>query len=251
MIFMKTMDLQLKDKIALVFGGTSGLGLAVARGLKQEGATVVVSSRKLESIQAAIATAKLDGGISGDLSLPGEAKRVTLECLERFGRIDILVTNTGGPQKGRFLDISETQWRNDFQSLWMSVVESLHIVLPEMQKNAYGRILGITSLAGKEPLANLTTSNGLRAGLAGLFKSIANEYAAHGVTLNLLLPGYTDTERLRELALSEEKIKNLVPMGRLGNPNELAAMACFLASPQASYITGQSIAVDGGVLRGH
>ena len=120
-----------------------------------------------------------------------------------------------------------------------------------MKKNNYGRIILVTSLAAKEPLSGLTTSNGFRAGLAGLAKSIANEVAANGITLNLLLPGYTATDRLKELNLSDEKIRQLVPAGRLGEPGELADLACFLASPLAAYITGQSIAVDGGVLRSH
>jgi 3-oxoacyl-[acyl-carrier protein] reductase len=125
------------------------------------------------------------------------------------------------------------------------------LVLPEMKKQKFGRILMITSLAAKEPLPALTTSNGLRAGLAGLAKSIANEVAADGITLNLLLPGYTNTDRLKELNLSDERVKQIVPAGRLGEPRELADLACFLASPRAGYITGQSIAVDGGALKGH
>jgi 3-oxoacyl-[acyl-carrier protein] reductase len=120
-----------------------------------------------------------------------------------------------------------------------------------MKENNFGRILLVTSLAAKEPLSGLTTSNGLRAGLPGLCKSIANEYSAFGITLNLLLPGYTNTDRLKNLKLSEDKIKQLVPAGRLGEPQELADLAAFLASPRAGYITGQSIVIDGGALKGH
>ena len=131
------------------------------------------------------------------------------------------------------------------------MVESWNAALPKMKENKYGRLLLVTSIAAKEPLAGLTTSNGLRAGLSGLAKSVSDEYAAYGITANLLLPGYTATDRLKNLNLSEDKIKEMVPAGRLGEPKELADMAAFLAGETGSYITGQSIAIDGGVLRGH
>jgi 3-oxoacyl-[acyl-carrier protein] reductase len=171
--------------------------------------------------------------------------------IEENKTIDILVTNTGGPQKGNFLEVSTEQWKNDYQALWLSVVDSLKVAIPKMTENKYGRVLMITSIAAKEPLAGLTTSNGLRAGLEGLARSMANEFSGDGVTFNLILPGYTNTDRIKALSLSEEKIKQMVPAGRLGEPEELAALACFLASPLAGYITGQSIAIDGGVLKSH
>ena len=185
-----------------------------------------------------------------DLTKPGAAKDLVEKAIQTLGGLDILVTNTGGPQKNNFQDVSSEQWATDFQSLWMSVVESLNAALPGMKKQKYGRILMITSLAAKEPIAGLTTSNGFRAGLAGLAKSIVNEVASEGITINLLLPGYTATDRLKDLKLTEEKIRQLVPAGRLGDPRELADLACFLSSPKAGYITGQSIVIDGGALRG-
>jgi 3-oxoacyl-[acyl-carrier protein] reductase len=245
------MDLQLKNKKVLVMGASTGIGRAVAEVLIQEGAEVAICSRSLEKLEK---TAKEIGAphfLACDLSKAGEAKRVTEEALKKMGGLDILVTNTGGPNKGNFADVSDSQWQDDFQSLWMSVVESCKVALPEMKKNNYGRILLVTSLAAKEPLNGLTTSNGLRAGLAGLSKSIANEYAAFGVTVNLLLPGYTATDRLKELKLTDERIKQMVPAGRLGDPRELADLAAFLASPKAGYITGQSFLIDGGVTRGY
>lgn len=245
------MDLQLKGKKALVLGSSTGLGRAVAESLVREGAQVALSSRSDERLQKAVKEVGAEFGIASDLTQKGAAKALVQKVLEKWGHIDIIVTNTGGPKKGNFLEVNEAQWEEDFQSLWMSVVESLHIALPSMKKQKYGRILLITSLAAKEPLAGLTTSNGLRAGLAGLAKSIANEVAADGITLNLLLPGYTATDRLKDLNLSDKKVKQMVPAGRLGDPSELADLACFLASPKAGYITGQSIVIDGGVTRSH
>lgn len=245
------MDLGLNGKKALVMGSSAGLGRAVAESLLREGAKVVLCARDNERLQKAVKETGAAAGFACDLTAPGAAKEVVLQAMKTLGGLDIVVTNTGGPKKGAFLEVSDRQWHEDFQSLWMSVVESLHAVLPEMRKNRYGRILMITSLAAKEPLSGLTTSNGLRAGLAGLAKSIANEVAADGITLNLLLPGYTATDRMKELNLSEEKVKQMIPAGRLGRPEELADLATFLASPKAAYITGQSIAIDGGALRGH
>lgn len=232
-------------------GSSSGLGRAVAESLIAEGAQVVLCSRNDQSLQKTVKEIGAYAGFPCDLSVSGAARELTQKVMQKLGGLDILVTNTGGPKKGGFLEVSEAQWKEDYQSLWLSVIESLHVVLPEMKKQKYGRILMITSIAAKEPLPNLTTSNGLRPGLAGLAKSIANEVASDGITLNLLLPGYTATDRLKELNLTEERIRQMVPAGRLGDPRELADLATFLASPRAAYITGQSIAVDGGSLKSH
>lgn len=245
------MDLQLIGKKALVFGSSTGIGRAIAESLIQEKAKVFINSRDNSRLQNSIKEMGAKGGVVADLTRVHEAKQATNHAINDLDGIDILVMNTGGPAKGNFADISDEQWHLDFQSLWMSFVEATKEALPVMRKQKYGRILLVTSLAAKEPLSGLTTSNGLRAGLAGLCKSLANEVAADGVTVNLLLPGYTNTDRLRDLKLSEEKVRQMVPAGRLGEPKELADLACFLASPLAGYITGQSIAVDGGVLRGH
>lgn len=245
------MDLQLKDKKALIFGSTGGIGRSIAESLLREGAEVYINGRTEEKCQKICEEIGAHGFYAGDLSQEKVAKTVTEKFIQDQGRLDILVTNTGGPKKGDFLDVSLEQWNTDFQSLWLSVVESLHVALPKMAENNFGRVLLVTSLAAKEPLAGLTTSNGLRAGLAGLVRSISNEFASKGITLNLILPGYTNTERLQALNLSESKIKEMVPAGRLGEPEELADLAAFLASPKAGYITAQSIAIDGGVLRSH
>ena len=225
----------------------AGIGRSVAEALIAEKAVVYLNSRSEERLQQSIKELGAEGGVVADLTRPHEAKQATNQAINKMDGLDILVMNTGGPGKGGFMDITNEQWHLDFQNLWMSFVEAVKEALPGMKKQKYGRILLVTSLAAKEPISGLTTSNGLRAGLAGLCKSLANEVAADGVTVNLLLPGYTNTDRLKDLKLSEEKIRQMVPAGRLGDPQELANLAAFLASPLAGYITGQSIAVDGGI----
>lgn len=245
------MELGLKGKKALVMGASQGIGKAVAESLIKEGVRVIINSRTEDKLSKTCEEIGAEGYISGDLTLSGEGKRITEEAISKLSGIDILVSNTGGPAKGLFSEVSTEQWQTDFQSLWMSVVESWNSALPEMKRQNYGRLILVTSIAAKEPLSGLTTSNGLRAGLNGLAKSVSDEYAKYGITANLLLPGYTATDRLKNLNLSEEKIKEMVPAGRLGEPRELANLATFLSGETGSYITGQSFAVDGGVLRGH
>ena len=161
------MDLQLKGKKALVMGSSTGLGRAVAESLIAEGVQVILCSRSDDKLQKAVQETGARAGIAADLTKPGAAKNLIEKSIQLLGGLDILVTNTGGPLKNNFQDVSQEQWHTDFQSLWMSVVESLNAVLPSMKKQKFGRILMITSLAAKEPLAGLTTSNGFRAGLAG------------------------------------------------------------------------------------
>ena len=251
------MEFGLKNKKALVFGSSGGIGKAVAESLLKESVHVVVSSRNSDRVQSTVGEfqrafdTKHVFGVTADLSQKNEASRAVTESMKKLSGLDILIVNTGGPAKGSFEDISTEQWLFDYQNLWISFVDAVKACLPEMKKNNYGRILLVTSLAAKEPLKNLTTSNGLRAGLSGLCKSLANEVAPFGITVNVLLPGYTNTDRLKELKLTEEAVKGLVPMGRLGKPEELADLVTFLASDRAGYITGQCIAVDGGALRGY
>ena len=197
------MDLQLKDKKALVFGSSTGIGRAIAESLISEQVQVIVNSRDADRLGQSVSELKARGGVIADLSEDTQAQRAVTEAILKLNGLDILVMNTGGPKKGSFSEISADQWHYDFQNLWMSFVESVKAALPSMKKQRYGRIILVTSLAAKEPLPNLTTSNGLRAGLAGLCKSLANEVAGDGITVNLLLPGYTDTDRLKELKLSE------------------------------------------------
>lgn len=244
------MDLKIRGKKALVMGASMGLGRGVAEALVKEGAQVAICARTpatLEKTQKEIGAAL---AVPADLSKKGACRDVVRRLLDQWGGLDILVINTGGPAKGPFESITDEQWQEGFQSLWMSTVDSIKAVLPSMRKQKWGRILTITSLAAREPIKDLTVSNGLRSGLHGLIKSIANEVAGDGVTVNAILPGYTDTERLRELGVSTDKITAQIPAGRLASTQEFGAYAAFMASEQAAYITGQALLIDGGFNRG-
>lgn len=231
-------------------GASMGLGRAIAHALSKEGAEVAICARGEEKLKKAAADIGARLAVPIDLSAPGAGRKLVEEVTAKLGGVDILVTNTGGPPAGKFIDITPEQWSTGFQGLWMSAVDAMRAALPGMQSRKWGRILLVTSIAAKEPLGGLTVSNGLRAGLLGLTKSISHEIAADGVTINALLPGYTKTERLEELGVSDEKIIAQVPARRLGRPDELAALTAFLASEHAGYITGQAISVDGGYLKG-
>jgi 3-oxoacyl-[acyl-carrier protein] reductase len=244
------MDLGIKGKRAFVMGSSGGLGFAIAQALSREGARVAICARTEPALRQA--AEKIPGSLAftGDVSRSGETARMIESVNQQWGGVDILVTNSGGPPKGGFAEITPTQWQESFQNLWMSTVEGIQTVLPLMKKEKWGRILMVTSVAAKEPMDGLTISNGLRAGLLGLARSLSNEVAAEGITINVLLPGYTRTERLKSLGVNEEKISSVIPARRLGEPEEFAELAAFLASKSASYITGQAVACDGGYLKG-
>jgi 3-oxoacyl-[acyl-carrier protein] reductase len=244
------MNFGINGKRALVQGASGGLGFAIARTLIAEGVKVAICARPGERLEQARQALKAEAAIGADLSKSGESARVVREAQAALGGLDILIVNTGGPPKVDFLQASDAQWQDGVESLWMGAVGAMREALPSMMERKWGRILLVTSAAAKEPMPGLTISNGLRAGLLGLTKSISNEVAHAGVTINALLPGYTDTERLRELGIPAEKISAAIPARRLGRPEEFAATAVFLASQPAAYITGQAIAVDGGFLRG-
>lgn len=243
------MDLRLEGRTALVLGGSRGLGRAIAEELASEGARTVIAARdvaRVERVAAEIGCL----GLQGDLSLTGEGGRLVRDAAELLGRMpDILVTNTGGPPAGSFLGTDLDAWQTGFQSLWLSTVDSIRTVLPAMKENRWGRILAVTSVAAREPQPGLVISNGLRAGLLGMINAIAREVAAEGITVNALLPGYTNTDRIAELGVDSSSMSAEIPAARFGEPAEFAALAAFLASGRASYITGQAIAVDGGLLR--
>ena len=244
------MDLGIRGKRALVLGASSGLGKAIAETLVREGVRVAICSRDEARLQAAQKVTGAELTLAFDLSKPGQARAVVEAAVSKMGGVDILVCNTGGPPKAPFVEISAAQWSEGFQGLWMSAVDSIQAALPGMKDRKWGRILLVTSVAAKEPMNGLTISNGLRAGLLGLAKSLSVEVASAGITVNALLPGYTDTERLKELQVPIEKMTSTIPAARLGRPEEFAALTAFLASEPAAYITGQAVACDGGWLKG-
>ncbi len=260
------MDLGLKGKVALVAAGSKGLGRAVALELAAEGASVAIFARGRGAIDATVADLRAAGaraeGFEADVTRVDDLTRVVAETERTLGPVDILVTNSGGPKAGKFDTLSAADWDDAVKILLTSAVTLTRAVLPGMRQRKWGRILAVTSIAAKQPVDNLMLSNSLRAGVTGFARTLANEVAADGVTVNMLLPGYTRTERVVELAnhLSASsgapletiygKWEAEIPMRRIGEPREFAALAAFLASDRASFITGQSIAVDGGWVKG-
>jgi 3-oxoacyl-[acyl-carrier protein] reductase len=243
------MDLMIAGKRALVLGASAGLGRAVAQALVQEGVRVAIVSRDAGRIEAARAAIGAECAFALDVEAPGAGRSAVDAATRLLGGIDIVVCNTGGPPKAQFADVTLDAWQHGFQGLFLGAVETMQAVLPGMRAQKWGRILLITSVAAKEPMPALTVSNALRAGLLGLTKSLSDEVACDGVTVNALLPGYTRTSRMEQLGVTDAQIAGQVPARRMGEPQEFAALAAFLASQPAAYITGQAIACDGGWLR--
>lgn len=257
------MDLGLKGKVALVAAASKGLGRAVAEEFAAEGASLALCARGEEDLRKACdeissATGARVVGVAADVSKTEDAVRLVNRTLDEFGRIDVLVTNSGGPPAGDFESLSAEAWEQATRLVLSSVLELTRLALPGMKERRWGRILNVTSIAVKQPVENLMLSNSLRAAVTGFARTLANEVAPFGITVNNLLPGYTRTERVVELAqtisaregASEKEVyarwEKEIPMRRLGEPHEFAALAAFLASERASYITGTSVTVDGG-----
>lgn len=250
------MDLGLQGKTALVTGASKGIGLAVARLLAAEGARVALVARDPDTLARAAEAIEASGGeaaaVPGDVSLPGDVTRVVEETRRRFGDVSVLVANAGGPPTGLPSELDDAAWGGAVDLTLMSAVRLARAVLPAMRAAGWGRIVNVTSLSVKEPILNLTLSNALRAGVTAWAKTLAEEVAADGVTVNNVQPGWTATERMEQLLPTEEAKRALlqrIPAGRMGRPDEVAAAAAFLASEQAGYMTGQSLLVDGGIIR--
>jgi 3-oxoacyl-[acyl-carrier protein] reductase len=259
-------DLGLRGRVALVAASSRGLGRAAAEELGAEGADLVLCARDERALRAVADGIGRAAGVRvtvvrADLSEPADVERVVQAALRELGRIDVLVTNTGGPPAGPFESHSEEAWRAAVRQNLDSVVNLTRAVLPAMKERRWGRIINVTSIAVKQPVHNLILSNSVRAAVTGFARTLANEVAAFGITVNNVMPGYTRTERLMELALKNAELRGTtpeaeyatwereIPMGRLGEPREFAAMVAFLASERASYVTGVSVAVDGGWIR--
>lgn len=252
------MDLGLKNRVALVLASSKGLGKAVALELAKEGAKVIICGTDEVALNAtkaeieAFAPNRVVAFVS-DITDEKQRKILVDESIKAFGPIEILVTNAGGPASGPFEQFNLEDWKAIYNSLFLSAVDVIQQVLPSMKAQGFGRILTITSITLKQPADNLISSNAVRTSLLGLVKSLSNEVGAYGITVNNLMPGYTSTNRLEDLIEKNPKVndvKETIPMKRFGKPTEFAAAAAFLVSERASYITGQSLAVDGGWIKG-
>lgn len=262
------MDLGIKGRVALVAASSQGLGYACARALAAEGARVAINGRSQQSLAAAATRLReeLDADVlpvQGDVSRAEDLRRIVGEVRARFGPVQILVTNTGGPTPGLFDDKGDEDWQAAFDSTLMNVVRMVRLVLPDMRDTGWGRVVNITSSAVKEPVGNLLLSNSVRPAVHGLTKSLANELGGQGVLVNTVQPGFFLTQRLEELAqkrVDAGTAKNVdealaamgeqVPVGRVGDPDELGRVVAFLASEAASYVHGTTVLVDGGRTEG-
>src|SRR4029453_2543644 len=261
------MNLGLNGKGAMIGGGSRGLGLAVARTLAGEGAQVSIASRNPDAIKAAGARIQQESGgqvltFAADLASDTAIAEWHRTTVDRFGPVDLLFTNSGGPPAGRVLDFDDAGWRAAFELLLLSVIRQVRLVVPSMEARGGGAILMSTSSAVKEPIANIALSNVVRASVAALAKTLALELAASKIRVNQLVPGRIGTDRVREIdeinakkagiSPDEQRQRSVstIPLGRYGEPDEYGRMAAFLLSDAAAYITGASVQVDGGLVRG-
>jgi 3-oxoacyl-[acyl-carrier protein] reductase len=261
------MDLQLKDKVALITGSSRGLGYATARLLAQEGARVALNSRSekplVEAAQKIAAeTGSQTAALPGDVTQPAMPNQLIEQVIAQFGRLDILVANAGGPASGAFESFSDDDWQHAIDLSFMSQVRLIRAALPYLKQSPAASVLTVTSSSVKQPIPNLVLSNSIRAATVGLTKTLALELGASGIRFNSILPSWTKTDRVQDLMQARAKINGTTPeeemlkqakdspFGRMAEPEEFAAAAVFLVSPVASYITGVMFSVDGGMYKG-
>ena len=261
------MDLGLQNRVALVAASSRGLGKACALELAREGACIVICAREPERLaetadEIASATGAEVFPMAADLTDGAQIRDLVSDALARFRRIDVLVTNNGGPPAGYFYDFGDEAWLEAHQLTLLSTVRLIRAALPAMRARQWGRIINITSVSVKQPIDNLLLSNVYRPGVIGLAKTLSAQLATDGITVNNVAPGYTRTDRVLDLARARaadtgQEVEAVlagtvgnVPMGRMGEPGELAALVAFLASERAGYITGATIQVDGGYVSG-
>jgi 3-oxoacyl-[acyl-carrier protein] reductase len=260
------LDLGLEGKVALVTAASKGLGRAIATELVREGARVVISSRDEENLSQTADEIREETGAEveyrvADLTNAEDIEGLISLAVERFGGIDVLVNNTGGPPAGAFEDIDDESWQVAFEQILLSLIRCVRGVLPLMRERGGGRIVNVASTSVKQPIENLTLSNTFRTGLAGLAKNLSTELAPDGILVNTLGPGRIATARSESMDASQAESRGVsieevrgefearIPLGRYGTPEEFARVAAFLASPANSYVTGQAILVDGGMVR--
>lgn len=258
------MDLGIRGKVALVCGASKGIAYAAAEEFAREGCQLAICSRDATSIAEAGAKLQALGApvltMVADLSTTEGIELVVKETMARYGRVDILIANTGGPPTGTAMGHDWNAWTRASELLLRSVVELTRAFVPGMRERKWGRVVAITSKAVKEPVTSLVLSNSLRAAVTGYLRTLANEVAIDGVTVNSVLPGFTATERLEALAAASTKTTGATrdqvyagyvantPAGRLGRADELGATIVFVASDRAGFMTGQAILVDGGTV---
>jgi 3-oxoacyl-[acyl-carrier protein] reductase len=258
------MELNISGRVAMVAAASKGIGKAVALGLAEEGCRVSICARNAEALEAARADIEAFVGprdvlaVEADVSNPEDLRRWFGRTVERFGTVDILVTNTGGPAAARFMDLTDEQWEQGFESTLMNVVRLCKLVIPTMQEKGWGRIIHITSLVAKHPSDDLTISSTLRTGISALTRTLSNQVAPDGILVNAVLPGSTMTDRQTHLAEVRSKAQGItidqalenaakvIPVGRMAEAREIADAVVYLASERASFITGVSLLVDGG-----
>ncbi|MEY3021664.1 MAG: hypothetical protein RIS86_862 [Planctomycetota bacterium] len=250
------MDFMLAGKVALVTGASKGIGFAVAAALAAEGARVVINGRDPLRLAAAADRLRAAGAaevheVAADVSEAAEVERLLAATRGAVGDPDVLIANAGGPPAGTAAALDDAAWAKGVEGTLMSSVRLARGVVPAMRSRGWGRIVFVTSLSVKQPIAGLALSNALRAGVTGFARTLANEIAEHGVTVNAVAPGYTATERLEELISDDYARARLVagiPARRFAAPEEIASVAAFLCSGPASYVTGQTLVVDGGAV---
>jgi 3-oxoacyl-[acyl-carrier protein] reductase len=251
------MDYGIRNRVALVGGGSQGIGRAAAEALAREGVKVAICARREQILNKAASELRESTGgeilpIVADLAVAADCQQALAKVRDTWGPVDILVTNTGGPRPGRFADLKEADWDQAYALLIKSALCLISGVLPGMKERKWGRIIGVTSVSVKEPIANLILSNVFRAGVTSLFKTLSGDVARDGITVNTVLPGLTDTERLRELyggpasGASEveaamAKVGANLPLGRLTRASELGEVIAFLASEAGSAVTGTAL----------